>query len=96
MVAVEVAASLFVAAVAVGAQPFVVAKAVGRAVAVVVAVLVLVQQFLPIEAVSMGVGVAVVEMGEHCPLTLVVFLVDSGPDVPLHCMLPQTQVLFFL
>jgi hypothetical protein len=25
-----------------------------------------------------------------------VFLVGSGPDVPLHCMLPQTQVLSFL
>ena len=43
--------------------------------AVAVVVAVLAQQFLPME---------------RCPLTLVVFLTESGPDVPLHCMLPQT------
>jgi hypothetical protein len=59
-------------------------------VAVVVVVAVLAQQFLPMEVVSIGVAVAVVEMVECCPLTLVVFLVESGPDVPLHCMFPQT------
>jgi hypothetical protein len=52
-VAVDVVASLFVAVVAMGAQPFVAVKVIGRAVAVAV----LVQQFVPTEAVSVGVAV---------------------------------------
>jgi hypothetical protein len=50
-----------------------------------------------VEAVSAGVAmvvaVAVVVLTQQF---LVVFRVESGPDVPLHCMLPQTQVLSFL
>jgi hypothetical protein len=69
---------------------------VATVVAVAVVVAVLAQQFLPAEVVSIRVGVVVAEMVECCPLTLVVFLVESGPDVPLHCMFPQTQVLSFL
>jgi hypothetical protein len=69
---------------------------VATVVAVAVVVAVLAQQFLPAEVVSIRVGVVVAEMVECCPLTLVVFLVESGPDVPLHCMFPQTQVPSFL
>ena len=61
---------------------------VAMVVAVAGVVAVLPQQFLPTEVVSIGVGVVVAEMAERCPLTLVVFLVESGPDVPLHCMFP--------
>ena len=50
MVAVEVVASLFVAAVVVGAQPFVAVKVVGRAMAV------LAHQFVPAKAVLVGVA----------------------------------------
>jgi len=90
--------------VAVLAQQFVPAEALPVGVAMVVAVVgvvaVLLQQFLHMEVVLIGVGVAVavavVEMVECCPLTLVMFLVESGPNVPLHCMFPQTQVLSFL
>jgi hypothetical protein len=44
-----------------------------------------------VEAVPVGVAmvVAVVVLAQQ-------FLVESGPDVPLHFMLPQTQVLSFL
>ena len=54
MAVVVVGTQLFVAAVAVGAQPFVVAKEVGSAVAVTVVVLA--QQLVPIEAVPVGVA----------------------------------------
>ena len=69
---------------------------VAMVVAVVGVVVVLPQQFLPMEVVLIQVGVVAAEMAERCPLTLVVFLVESGPGVPLHCMFPQTQVLSFL
>ena len=58
---VEVVASLFVAVVVVGTQLFVAVNEVGSAVAV--AVVVLAQQFVPAEALPVGVAMVVAVVG---------------------------------
>ncbi|XP_066330035.1 uncharacterized protein [Miscanthus floridulus] len=56
---VAVVASLFVVAVVVGVQPFVAVKEVGSSMAMMVAVAVLAQQFVPTEAVPVGLAMVV-------------------------------------
>ena len=60
-------------------------------VVMVLAMVDLAQQFLPTKVVLMRVGVVMAEMAERCPLTLVMFLVESGPGgalPPNTCYVP--------